>query len=91
MDKPNFNKRSGMIVKEMGEETVLYDQEANEVHSLNATAALIYNLCDGERGLVEIVEEILSRFDIDEKTARRDVERVLSELKEKGILKERAE
>ncbi|MBI5185975.1 MAG: PqqD family protein [Nitrospinae bacterium] len=87
MDKLNFRKRDGMIVKDMGEETVLYDQEANQVHSLNATAALIYNLCDGYRGLGDIVGEMLSRFNIDEKTARRDVERILSELKEKGILR----
>lgn len=88
MDKSNFRKREDLIVKEMGEEIVLYDQEANQVHSLNATASLIFNLCDGENSTEEIVEEMRSRFDIDEKTVLRDVERVLSELKKKGLLKE---
>lgn len=84
-----YAKREDVIVKEMGDETVLYDQTLNLVHSLNVTASIIWELCDGEKGLDEIIQGILEKFDVDEKTARKDTEKTLAEFKEKGFLIEK--
>lgn len=38
-----------LVVQEMGDETVIYDEQRNHVHRLNRTAALVWRHCDGQR------------------------------------------
>lgn len=44
-------RRSGLIVKAVGGEILIYDQERNKAHCLNPTAAEIWKYCDGETTL----------------------------------------
>ena len=44
----------------------MYDPKTGEVHYLNATAALVFRLCDGSGSVQEIAEDvgrILREFD----------------------------
>lgn len=43
-----------LIVQEMGEETVIYDEQRDRIHLLNRTAALVWGRCDGTRTASEI-------------------------------------
>jgi len=86
MERIQPRKRVDLIVKKMGEETILYDENANEVHSLNVTASLIWDLCDGQRDLTGIAGEVLSQFDIDESSALSDVKKTLRDFQKKGLL-----
>jgi hypothetical protein len=43
--------RSELIVKECGEEILIYDEESNKVHCLNSTAAKVWKCCDGQTTL----------------------------------------
>ena len=36
-----------MLVREIGEETLVYDLARHEAHCLNAPAAFVYRQCDG--------------------------------------------
>jgi len=38
-----------LVVQELGDETVIYDEQRNHVHRLNRTAALVWRCCDGRR------------------------------------------
>ena len=87
MIKKTFQGRDDLIVKKMDGETVLYDEPVNRVHSLNRTATLVWDLCDGKNEAWDMVKEVLARFDVDEATARCDVEKVLREFEEKGLLR----
>jgi len=48
-----------LVVKELSDETLIYDLDSDEAHCLNQTAALIWKNCDGNtsvsglRGLIE--------------------------------------
>lgn len=86
MSKKTFQGRGDLIVKKMDGETVLYDEPANRVHSLNTTATLVWDLCDGKNDKEDMVKAILVRFEVDEATARGDVEKILREFEKNGLL-----
>jgi len=87
MSKKTFLGRDDLIIKKMDGETVLYEESADRVHSLNTTATLVWDLCDGKNEMEGMVKEVLARFEVDEATARSDVENILREFKEKGLLR----
>ena len=40
--------RENLVIRELDDETLVYDTERDEAHCLNHTAALVWELCDGE-------------------------------------------
>lgn len=50
----------GLVVQEVGEETLVYDLRNNRAHCLNYSAALIWDACNGNRGVDEIAGHIVS-------------------------------
>ncbi|MDQ1707933.1 MAG: hypothetical protein QOJ88_1144 [Pyrinomonadaceae bacterium] len=48
MQKMPQVRKSGLIIQEVDNEVLIYDQETNKAHCLNQTAAKVWNYCDGE-------------------------------------------
>ncbi len=48
MQKMPQARTSGLIVKEVDGEILIYDQETNKAHCLNQTAAKVWEHCDGK-------------------------------------------
>ncbi|HEY7958118.1 MAG TPA: PqqD family protein [Polyangia bacterium] len=46
-----------LVVKELGDETLVYDLGRHRAHCLNRTAGLIWRAADGRRNLAEIARE----------------------------------
>lgn len=42
-------RQDRLVVQEMGDETVIYDEQRGHIHRLNQTAALVWRFCDGRR------------------------------------------
>jgi hypothetical protein len=79
----------GIIVQDVGEETLLYSAEGEAIHVLNPTAKCIWELCDGEHTTAELVQALRARFSIAggyDVTA--DVVRTLEAFAAKGLLQE---
>jgi hypothetical protein len=71
----------------LGSKVVIYNPDAREVSVLNATAAAVWEMCDGETPLVDAVARLKSRFRIEEaRDVRADVASVLSTLSGRGLL-----
>jgi hypothetical protein len=47
-------RRRNLIVKELPDETLIYDLDSDEAHCLNQTAALVWKNCDGTRSAGEL-------------------------------------
>jgi hypothetical protein len=76
-----------IIARQMQEEILLYDSKKDSTHLLNPTAAAIWEMCDGTRTPEEIAKEILQVLSADRKTVRTDVERIIREFSENGLLR----
>jgi hypothetical protein len=53
---PPKAKSKGLIVEQAGSEMLVYNRENHHVHSLNETAARVWNHCDGETSPVTIAK-----------------------------------
>ncbi|MEA2014577.1 MAG: PqqD family protein [Thermodesulfobacteriota bacterium] len=76
-----------IIPKEVGLDLMLYDTEQDEVHVLNPTARLVYELYKKGRTMAEIEQEIRKSFQADDRhDLHGDVLRCSGELREKGLI-----
>jgi coenzyme PQQ synthesis protein D (PqqD) len=48
MQKMPRARRSGLIVREVDSEVLIYDQDRDKAHCLNHTAAKVWKYCDGQ-------------------------------------------
>ena len=46
-----------LVTTESKDEVLVYDQAVHHIHHLNASAAMVWRLCDGERTVSEIAAE----------------------------------
>ncbi len=67
-------------------ERVVLDPETNQLHQLNVTAAVVWELCDGERTIREIAAELQARFEVDEEQALADTTALIDSLRGLGLL-----
>jgi len=51
-------RRDDLIVQELGDEAIVYDQVSHRAHSLNRTAALVFEKLDGKRDLNEVARQV---------------------------------
>jgi hypothetical protein len=74
----------GLIVESLGGERLVYDAERDRAHSLNAVAAAVWELCDGDRSVGELSEAATAR--LGEPVSEDAVWRALSQLDERRLL-----
>ena len=53
MEKMPQARRNGLIIQEVDNEILIYDQHTNKAHCLNQTAAKVWKYCDGETTLAD--------------------------------------
>lgn len=51
-------RQASLIVKEVEDETLVYDIEADKAHCLNSTAAQVWKSCDGKTSVKEIASQL---------------------------------
>lgn len=64
----------------------MYDPKTGEVHYLNATAALVFELCDGSGSVQEIAGDLAEAFGLPEEEVVEQVEGLVATLREAGLL-----
>jgi PqqD family protein of HPr-rel-A system len=84
-------RRPGLLCEILDDEAVFYDPAHHAMHFLNATAAFIWQCCDGETALADIVQRVESHFDVGEPGPERErlpdqVAQALNQLEESGLI-----
>lgn len=83
-------KKDGLHVREIEGQTVILDPGTNQMHTLNATAAFIFEAVDGARGVQEISRDLIERFEVDPGVAEADAARIIEKLTELQLLVDRS-
>ncbi len=60
-------RKEGLIIRVLGEETLVYDLERDRAHCLNRLAALIWQHCDGKTTTPELISLLEDKFPASEK------------------------
>jgi hypothetical protein len=77
-DRKPVARKDELVVEELGEELLVYDQSNDTAHSLGVVAARVWRACDGETS----AQDLSARLDLDADT----VTRALEELDECNLL-----
>ena len=77
-------RRSNLVVRELIDETLVYDVEGHRAHCLNRTAALVWGLCDGETTVSRIAEKMGERLSA--RVPEAVVQLALDQLADRGLL-----
>jgi hypothetical protein len=57
-------RRDRLLIQEVGDELVVYDEQRHQAHSLNRTAALVWRHCDGHSSITELAALLESELGI---------------------------
>lgn len=76
-----------LIIKELDDETLVYDLERDEAHCLNQTSALVWKYCDGRTTIEEIAVRVSN--ELNETVDPKVVWLALAQLRKKKLLAER--
>ena len=79
-------RRSDLQLEYRNDGAVLVTAAGTEVGALDAAAAALWELCDGETSVDEIVDAVCIVWAVDRSVARRDVELTVSRLMAEGFL-----
>ena len=87
LDKYKPLHKNNLLLKDLGDEFLIYSAEHKELHVINRTAQLIWNLCDGTHSINEIENEVRAHFSIPpEKDITEDIQGTLKIFRDKGLL-----
>jgi Coenzyme PQQ synthesis protein D (PqqD) len=84
-----LTRAEGLDVNEVPDGYVIYEIAADRVHYLNKTAAIVFELCDGERGADDIVWRVAKMFDR-EGSADGEIETCIQSLLKEGLVQSRS-
>jgi hypothetical protein len=79
-------RRSDLNYRTIDGETLILSREEGRLYQLNPTASFIWDCCDGNSNIADITERLAGAYEVDSSTARKDVEEVLSNLRNSNLL-----
>lgn len=77
----------GLITQKLDEKTVVFDGEKSILYTLNRTATDIFKLLKKGLEKKEIIEKMVKKYKIKPERIEKDVNELISDLKQKKILK----
>ncbi|SEN39268.1 PqqD family protein [Lihuaxuella thermophila] len=86
MDNIKLHIKDETILTEIDGEAVLLNIDKNAYYGLDEIGLLIWKLLEEGKSYHEVKGEILSRYDVEEQVVTEDLNRFLSDLKEKGLV-----
>jgi hypothetical protein len=85
-DRPR--RQDGVITQEVNGQTVLLRLDDGGYYAIDYVGAAVWNSCDGERQLGEIIAELSEEFDAPETTIVADVLEFVQDLQRERLLVE---
>lgn len=77
----------GIKMEIMDGETILYEDVAKKMIYLNESATAVFQLCDGQRSVLEIIELLAANYPDASATMSQDVVSVIDYLVQEGALR----
>jgi hypothetical protein len=77
-------RRDRLVVEQLADETLIYDLDRHLAHSLNQSAAIVWNACDGTRTIADLAALLPGELSAGDKEAA--VRVALGQLREAQLL-----
>jgi len=84
-----FLKKEKIVIRDMGDEAVLYNPQTKSIHVLNKTSSMVWEYCDGKHSLKMIDNKIMDRFDVSNaQDVKDDIIETLNQFSELGLIEQ---
>jgi PqqD family protein of HPr-rel-A system len=80
-------RSEGAWLRATGDENAVYDPATGGLHLLNETARAIWELCDGETTVDEMISAICELSGLHPDVVTEDVQRTITEFEQLGIVR----
>ena len=68
--------------------TLLFRPANLMTYPISSSASLVWRACDGRHSMDEIVDQIETEYEVDRETVKKDVNRLLDDLAQFGLLQD---
>ena len=79
-------RTSGVTSRSIGGEVIVLDLDRSRYLTVSGSGTLLYEMLKDECSRDELIEGVVTRYEVDEGRAAEDVDRFLAELEEVGLL-----
>jgi PqqD family protein of HPr-rel-A system len=86
MDIPSPTPNKDVSLQRVGQEAILHDRRNGRAHVINESAAQIWELCDGQNTLHQIVSAFAATYMLQASDVQADVQDILAKFHELGVL-----
>jgi len=86
MDLRSLTPSKDVSLQRVGQEAILHDRRNGRAHVINESAAQIWELCDGNHTLDQIVSAFSTSYELPAADVQADVEYILAKFHELGVL-----
>lgn len=83
-----MRRSDSAMARRIGDEVVILDVPSGHYFSLNDVGALVWDLLEHEVETAAIVDAVVAAFVVERSTAEADVETLLTELVDTGLVEE---
>jgi hypothetical protein len=84
--EPTFRPAPHVVAKTVGDELVLLDYEGGVYYGLDAVGSRVWELLTAGATVTDAVDALTREYDVAREDLQRDVERLVAELEESGLL-----
>lgn len=86
MNAKRYSVCETVVAQQVGEETVLLELDSGTYYSLNGVASAVWRGITDGLSIPELVDAVLDRYDVSREQAATDVERLLDDDADLGLL-----
>ncbi len=79
-------RRDSTAHRVVGDEAIIVNFQDSFFYNLSPVGTFIWERCDGEHSMAQIINEVVKEYDVEAEEASRDCEQFLQELVQEGIL-----
>lgn len=83
-----FKLQKGLIVQKLDDQVIIFDAEESVLYTLNETAGVIFDKIRKKWSKEKIVEYMIKHYEVKEERVRKDLDKLVNDLKKKKILVE---
>jgi hypothetical protein len=76
------------MTRRVEDEVVILDVTSGRYFSLDGAGALVWERLEQDTTLGELVDAVVSAFDVDRETAAADIDELVAELAERGLIQQ---
>lgn len=82
----NFRINKGFITQKIANKLTIFDSDTLILYTFNETASFIFNKIKLKCNQQKIIEDLAKKYHIDKIEAKKDITRLIKELKQKKII-----